>query len=73
VTYVASVTRCRIVFPASRVGNGYTAFLVSDIAVLVTGGAGFVGSTGGALIGAAAPPVDERSLPKPLSPEVFRD
>jgi nucleoside-diphosphate-sugar epimerase len=36
--------------------------------VLVTGGAGFVASTGGALIGAAAPPVDERSLPKPLSP-----
>jgi UDP-glucose 4-epimerase len=29
---------------------------------------GSVASTGGALIGDAAPPVDERSLPKPLSP-----
>ena len=29
-----------------RTGNGYTAFLVSDITgVLVTGGAGFVGAT----------------------------
>ena len=57
---MASVTWCRTVFPALRTGNGYTAFLVSDITgVLVTGGA---------LIGDAVPPVDERSRPKPLSP-----
>jgi UDP-glucose 4-epimerase len=51
-------------FEANVVGT----FRVLDAARLARVGRVVQASTGGALIGDATPPVDERSLPKPLSP-----
>jgi UDP-glucose 4-epimerase len=51
-------------FEANAVGT----FRVLDAARLARVGRVVQASTGGALIGDATPPVDERSLPKPLSP-----
>jgi UDP-glucose 4-epimerase len=61
---VASVADPAANFAANVVGT----FLVLDAARRAGAGRVVLASTGGALIGDAEPPVDERSLPKPVSP-----